>query len=151
GAERAGGAPGLTLGCTHPAAESRGDLIETRLPAGSIDFDRFARFYDWDTDTEADDLDFYRNMAARTGGPVLEVGCGTGRVLLPFAKAGTRLTGIDVSPWMLARARAELTAAVLAERVKLVEGDARTMSLDERFRLVYIALNTFMHFTAPAE
>lgn len=86
-------------------------------------------------------------MAARTGGPVLEIGCGTGRVLVPLAKAGTRLVGLDVSPQMLARAREKLAAAGVADRVRLVEGDVREMSLDERFRLAYVALNTFMHLT----
>lgn len=82
---------------------------------------------------------------------MLEVGCGTGRVLLPLAKAGTRLTGLDVSPEMLARAHAKLTAAGVADRVKLVRGDVREMALDERFRLTYIALNTFMHITTPED
>ena len=48
---------------------------------------------------------------------------------------------------MLARARAKLAAAGIGKRVKLVEADARTMALEERYRLVFIALNTFMHFT----
>ena len=135
------------MGGAHPSPTPRSGLIETRLPEGSVDFDRFARFYDWDTETETDDLDFYRNLAARTGGPVLEVGCGTGRVLLPLARGGTRLTGVDVSAAMLGRARAKLAAGGLAERVKLVEADARTMVLEERYRLAYVALNTFMHFT----
>jgi SAM-dependent methyltransferase len=115
-----------------------------------IDFDRFARFYDWDTGAEDDDFDFFRNLVARTGGPVLEVGCGTGRVLLPLAQAGVRVTGVDVSAAMLARARAKLAAARLLERVRLVEADAQAMVLDERFRLAFIALNTFMHFTTPS-
>lgn len=124
-------------------------LIETRLPDGAIDFDRFARFYDWDTAGETDDLDFYRNLCGRTGGPVLEVGCGTGRVLLPLAKSGMRLTGLDVSGAMLARAREKLAAAGVARRVELVEGDARTFQLQTRFRICIIALNTFMHMTTP--
>jgi SAM-dependent methyltransferase len=60
-----------------------------------------------------------------------------------------RLTGLDVSPEMLARARAKLTASGVADRVKRVQADVREMQLDERFRLAYIALNTFMHLTAP--
>jgi SAM-dependent methyltransferase len=48
---------------------------------------------------------------------------------------------------MLARARAKLAAAGLLERVRLVEADARSMTLDERFRMAFVALNTFMHFT----
>jgi SAM-dependent methyltransferase len=131
------------------AARHGSGLIETRLPEGTIDFDRFARFYDWDTGAETDDLDFYRNLFARTGGPVLEVGCGTGRVLLPLAQAGARLTGLDISAQMLAVARTKLKAAGLANRVDLVEGDARTFDLPTRFRMCFIALNTFMHMTTP--
>ena len=77
------------------------------------------------------------------------MGCGTGRVLLPLARSGLRLTGLDVSKEMLARARAKLTAANVIDRVRLIEGDARDFVLDDRFRLIYIALNTFMHLTEP--
>lgn len=111
------------------------------------DFDRFARFYDWDTGLEDDDFDFFRNLAARTGGPVLEIGCGTGRVLMPLARAGIRVTGVDIAPAMLARARAKLAAAGLLDRVRLIEADAQTFTVDDRFRLAFIALNTFMHMT----
>jgi SAM-dependent methyltransferase len=124
----------------RPLATARGDLI---------DFDRFARFYDWDTGQETDDFDFFRNLAARTGGPVLEVGCGTGRVLLPLAQAGVRLTGVDISPAMLSRARAKLAAAGLLERVRLIEADAQAFAAEDRFRFAFVALNSFMHFTTP--
>jgi SAM-dependent methyltransferase len=146
GADRAGRAGALALVRCDALATARGDLIAS---AEAVDFDRFARYYDWDTSGEVDDLDFFRNLAARTGGPALEVGCGTGRVLLPLARAGLRLTGVDLSPAMLERARARLAAAGLLQRVRLVEADARTMALDERFRMAFVALNTFMHFTTP--
>jgi SAM-dependent methyltransferase len=70
-------------------------------------------------------------------------------VLLPLAKAGLRLTGVDISAAMLARARAKLAAAGLAERAELVEADATTMRLPGRYRLCIIALNSFMHWTTP--
>jgi hypothetical protein len=53
------------VGTTVVAARRRGVLSQpSRAPARSIDFDRFARFYDWDTDDESDDFDFYRNLTA---------------------------------------------------------------------------------------
>jgi SAM-dependent methyltransferase len=70
-------------------------------------------------------------------------------VLVPLARAGVRLTGVDISPAMLARARAKLAAAGLADRVDLVEADATTLSLPGRYRLCFIALNSFMHWTTP--
>jgi SAM-dependent methyltransferase len=136
-------------GCFPALPPERRQGLRTTTGAEAIDFDRFARFYDWDTVGERDDLDFFRNLSARTGGPALEVGCGTGRVLLPLARGGLRLTGVDVSGAMLARARAKLAATGLLERVRLVEADAQSMALEERFRLAYVALNTFMHFTSP--
>jgi SAM-dependent methyltransferase len=70
-------------------------------------------------------------------------------VLLPLAEAGVRLTGVDISPAMLARARAKVEAAGLSERVELVEADATTLRLPGRYRLCFIALNSFMHWTRP--
>jgi SAM-dependent methyltransferase len=82
---------------------------------------------------------------------VLELACGTGRVLMPLAKAGIRMTGLDISPAMLARARAKLTAANLMNRVDLVEGDLRDFKLETRFRLAFVALNSFMHITTAED
>jgi SAM-dependent methyltransferase len=109
-------------------------------------FDLFARFYDLDHGTFTEDLSFYLGFAQRTGSPVLDAGCGTGRVLLPLARAGYAVTGLDVSPAMLACARARLAAepAALA-RATLVEADVRAFALDTRFALAFMALNTFLH------
>jgi SAM-dependent methyltransferase len=60
-----------------------------------------------------------------------------------------RLTGVDISPAMLARARAKLAATGLTERVELVEADATNLRLPGRYRLAFIALNSFMHWTTP--
>ncbi len=69
-------------------------------------FDIYARFYDPDLGEWDDDVQMYEQYAARCGSPILELGCGTGRVLLPLARQGYRLTGIDASAKMLERARA---------------------------------------------
>ncbi|MCB0092473.1 MAG: class I SAM-dependent methyltransferase, partial [Caldilineaceae bacterium] len=61
-------------------------------------FDRFARFYDLDYREYEDDLPMVMELAQEVEGPLLELGCGTGRVLAPLAAAGHRITGLDLSP-----------------------------------------------------
>lgn len=109
-------------------------------------YDPFARYYDADFGDYAEDVLLYREMARRTGDPILELMCGTGRVLLPLAEDGHRITGVDVSPAMLQIARDRLVAAEIEERVTLVQGDARSVELpDSHFALAFVAINSFMH------
>jgi len=115
------------------------------------DYDSFARFYDLDTEGYEDDLPFWLNLARRTGGPILELACGTGRVLLPLAEAGFSVVGIDISPAMLAIARAKLAEADLLNQAELIEGNVLTMDLQRQFPLIFIALNSFGHFNEPGE
>ena len=121
------------------------------LPDTAI-FDRFARFYDDDYRAYDDDLGLILEMAEEADGPVLELGCGTGRVLLPLADAGVTVTGVDISTALLGVARAELVAAGLAAGVRLVEADMRHPGLpEEAFALVICTSNTLMHLTDPAD
>ncbi len=94
-----------------------------------------------------DDLEFYVQEATAVGGPCLELGCGSGRVLLPVARAGVKVTGLDVSKPMLARARRKVAALPddLRANVTLGEGDMRSFKLDEQFALVYIPFRAFLH------
>lgn len=100
---------------------------EDRTPEGHEGWDDYAPFYDWENARTLGkrDVPFWRNLALQAGGPVLELGCGTGRVSLPLARAGVRLIGIDRSEGMLARARTRLKRARLAARVTLIRGDIR--------------------------
>jgi ubiquinone/menaquinone biosynthesis C-methylase UbiE len=93
-----------------------------------------------------DDFAFYREMAERSGAPILDAMCGTGRVLLPLAEAGHTLTGLDISGPMLDVAREKLIAAGLDARVTLQQGDIRSAELPaEHFMLAFVAVNSFMH------
>jgi SAM-dependent methyltransferase len=85
-----------------------------------------------------DDIGFWQALAADASGPVLELGCGTGRVLAPLARAGCEITGLDSSAAMLARCRARLEAepAEARGRVELVEADMTSFDLVRRFALV---------------
>lgn len=113
----------------------------------AIDFDRFAPFYDLEFGSFADDLPLYRAFAAHTGHPILELGCGTGRVLLPLAAEGYRVTGVDLSPAMLAVAQAAVEEQGVAGRVALLEGDIRSLAglPDGQFALAFSAINSFLH------
>ncbi len=132
------------------AAESASANGESR--AAAAHFDRFARFYDDDYRAYDDDLGLILEMAEDAGGPVVELGCGTGRVLLPLADAGVATTGVDISPALLDVARAKLDAAGLAQRVTLVEADLRHPGLPESaFALAICTSNTLMHLTDPSD
>jgi len=104
-------------------------------------FDRFARLYDWEHDGYRADLDVHVGFARRFGGPVLELACGTGRLVEPVARAGFAITGVDSSPQMLERAKQRLdrhglTAALIEQRIE-------TLSLVTRFRTIIVALDSF--------
>lgn len=114
-----------------------------------MNYDPFARYYDADFRDYHEDLPLYRELARRTGGPLLELMCGTGRVLLPLAAEGHTLTGVDISPAMLHIAAARLQASDVSAQVTLIEGDVRSLSLPEQhFALAFVAVNSFMHLEA---
>lgn len=109
------------------------------------DFDLYARFYDQDLDDFDADLQMYEQFAARCDSPILELGCGTGRVLIPLARMGYWITGIDASAAMLEKARGKVAAEDLQDRVALVEQEMGGLALEERFNLAFAALNSFAH------
>ena len=90
-------------------------------------WDEYARFYDWENARTLGrpDVPFWRTLMKTIEGDVLELGCGTGRVAIPLGRAGVRLTGIDRSLAMLARARRRISRAHLDRYVRLFRGDIR--------------------------
>jgi SAM-dependent methyltransferase len=111
-------------------------------------YDTIARFYDAENATYDEDLPLYESLLDNLGrGSALVVGCGTGRLLLALARMGCRVTGIDLSAPMLARIEGHLDREPsLRGRVTVVQADARDMPVRERFKLIAIPFNTFMHF-----
>src|SRR5215831_19480122 len=95
------------------------------------------------------DAAFYRGLAQESGGPVLELACGTGRVLLPIAALGMSCVGVDASPAMLAALRAKNPPPNL----ELVEGRMESFDLgDRRFRLITCPFRAFQHLLdVPAQ
>jgi SAM-dependent methyltransferase len=116
-----------------------------------VTYDVFARYYDIETRDIVDDLPFWVSLARRTGGPVLEVACGTGRVFAPLAEAGFDVVGVDISPAMLAVARDRIADRCIGQSVELIEADALELNLGRRFPLAIIALNSFGHFYEPGD
>jgi SAM-dependent methyltransferase len=107
--------------------------------------DPFVSFYELFYGQQDDDLQMYRDFALAADGPILELGCGTGRVLIPLAHDGHRITGLELSGAMLANAQAKVDAQHLNDQITLVQGDMRDFEIPSRFGLAFIPINTFMH------
>lgn len=98
----------------------------------------------------AGDVEFYLDHARRLGGPILELGAGTGRVLVPLAAAGHHIVGLDRSRPMLGVAEAKLAAyPVAAAHSRLVEGDMTDFDLGQRFAQIIVPARAFQHLIAP--
>jgi SAM-dependent methyltransferase len=106
----------------------------------------FARLYDLDLADDPGDLDLYLALAGRTGGPILELGAGTGRLAVPLAAAGHRVTAVDIDAAMLDRARhrARDEGPAVVGRVEFVEADLLALESrgDALHRLAFIGLNS---------
>lgn len=95
------------------------------------------------------DLDFYLGLAKRQKGPILDIGCGTGRVLLPLLRAGHRVVGMDLSPHMLDLAGQKARRAGFTP--ELHRGDMRDFSLEEEFSLILIPYFAMIYMTTDEE
>ena len=93
------------------------------------------------------DVPFFVEAAQESGGPVLEVGCGTGRILIPTARARIEIVGLDLSFHMLDVCRKRLLKEPkdVQSRVQLVEADMRHFALGQAFRLVTTPFRPFQH------
>jgi SAM-dependent methyltransferase len=107
-------------------------------------FDRVAAFYDYEQKEFTKDIPFYLECAKEYGGEVLELACGTGRILIPLAREGVRLTGLDISKEMLKMARKKiLEDEKTMKNITLVQGDMRTFDLRKKYNLILIAFRSF--------
>lgn len=116
--------------------------------------ERLARYYDLDFLDVAYDAELYQQLAQTTGGPVLELGVGSGRLAVPLALAGHAVLGVDHDEAMLARAQAAWTEArgeAETERFGTALGDFVSFRSERRFGLAIIAVNTFLLASDDAE
>jgi len=112
-------------------------------------YDKIARLYDPWSRSVVEDIAFYIDEATHSGGPVLELGVGTGRIAVPVAAAGIEVVGVDLSAGMLevARERAELAAVP----VDLRQGDMRDPPVDGVFPLVLIPFRSLLHMETDVD
>lgn len=108
-------------------------------------FDRIARFYDYEQESFVKDIPFYVEYAEKCGGKVLELACGTGRVLIPIAQEGIQVTGIDISEQMLNIARGKIVELdkSIKENIEIVQGNMKQFYLKKKFSMIYIAFRSF--------
>lgn len=90
-------------------------------------------------------VDFWLAQARVTGGPILELGCGTGKLAIPLAEAGYSVTGLDNSPALLQ------FASNRSDGVQWTQGDMRSFDLDERFALIMLPSNNLGHLHTPED
>jgi SAM-dependent methyltransferase len=121
--------------------------IDHELRVGSSAHYEDARYYAENYRDRVEDVSYYVALAERVGGPVLEYGCGEGRIALPLAQAGLEVVGVDQSQPMLDALAAKLEGQPreVQRRLKTRRGDMRTLKLARKFPLVLCTFNTFLH------
>jgi SAM-dependent methyltransferase len=113
-------------------------------------YDAIAELYDDWSRSVTEDIAFYVGEALAVGGPVVELGVGSGRIAVPVAEAGVRVIGVDSSHGMLAVCRRRAEAAGVADRLDLRPGDLRRPPVSERVRLVIAPFRSFLHLESDA-
>ena len=121
------------------------------MSAGPSPYDPISRVYDPWSASVTEDVEFYVTEARASGGPVVELACGTGRISIPIAKAGMRLIGVDASAGMLEVAQEYGRAEGVEELLDLRLGDMREPPVTERVPLVLIPFRSLLHMTTEAD
>ena len=114
-------------------------------------YDSIARVYDPWSVSVTEDVSFYVDLAVEAGGPVVELGVGTGRIAVPTAAAGVPVIGVDSSPGMLDVCREQAELAGVAHLVDLRLGDLREPPVPERVRLVTSPFRSLLHLSDDGE
>jgi SAM-dependent methyltransferase len=110
----------------------------------------FPELYDEQYRHYRDDVLFYLSLANDYGSPVLELGAGTGRVSLVLAKAGHKVTGVELSQAMVEKGQERISEENLSHLITLRQGDMRNVELSQTFPVVIAPFNTLMHaYTLP--
>jgi SAM-dependent methyltransferase len=118
---------------------------------GESPYDAIARLYDPWSRSVVEDVSFYVDEALASGGPVVELGVGTGRIAIPTAAAGVRVIGVDSSRGMLDVCAEQAMAAGLADLLDLRLGDLRDPPLEERVPLVTCPFRSYLHLDSDGD
>jgi SAM-dependent methyltransferase len=118
---------------------------------GASPYDTIAGLYDPWSRSVTEDVDFYVSEARRAGGPVVELGVGTGRIAIPIARQGIRVIGVDSSREMLAACRRRADDEGVSELLDLRLGDLRTPPIDEPVPLVICPFRSYLHLADDGE
>lgn len=102
-----------------------------------------ALLYDQEFAERVDDVCYYRNLALKAEGTVLEIACGTGRLTIPIAESGKEIVGIDLVASMLERAKENSRA--MKQRIEFRLQDCRHFSLERKYNLIFCAANAMQH------
>lgn len=110
-------------------------------------YDVFADFYDELHKEYNQDIRLWTEYARKYGSPVLELACGTGRVLLPLAREGFAVTGLDSNKSMLKKAKEKIKKEPkeVQDRIRLIKSDMTDFQIKKRFNLILIVFNSFQH------
>jgi SAM-dependent methyltransferase len=122
-----------------------------RMSGGDSPYDSIARLYDPWSRSVTEDVDFYVEEALAAGGPVVELGVGTGRIAVPTALAGIDVIGVDSSAAMLEVCAERAAAAGVAERLDLRLGDLRDPPVSEPVPLVTCPFRAYLHLASDEE
>ena len=113
------------------------------------DYDALAGYYDTEWRNLVQDIPFLVEEAKKTGGPILELACGTGRITLPLAREGHEIWGIDNSPKMLQilDRKLENEPPDVAKKIHFSTQEMQNFEIDQKFRLIIIPFNSFLLLT----
>ena len=114
-------------------------------------YDAIAELYDPWSRSVTEDIGFYVAEARNAGGPVVELGVGTGRIAIPIAQQGIRVIGVDSSREMLSACRRRAKAEGIAELLDLRLGDLRSPPVDEQVALVLCPFRSYLHLADDGE
>ncbi len=129
------------------------ELIDDLVDAGSREHYADAALYDYEYRRRRADVTFYRDLAKQRGGPILDLGCGSGRVTIPLARDGHQVHGIDQSASMLAtlRKRVEAAPEPVKDRITVSPGNLCTFTVPGKYELAIAAFNVLEHLYTRGE
>lgn len=127
-------------------------MCSSSVPSPSTNYDDFAEIYDSqyaNYHAISGDIQFYNHYAASARTPVLDLGCGTGRIAIALASGGNKLIGIDISERMLAQAKKKIEGldSSIKHRISLIRADMRDYKLNTAVDFAYSGFRSFMLLT----